>query len=39
MTVQVALWGKVPTHGDFLRLGSTVGPLSAFDAAPPRPCA
>ena len=33
MTAQVALWGKVPTHGDFLRLGSTVAPLSAFDAA------
>jgi hypothetical protein len=33
MTAHVALWGKVPTHGDFLRLGSAAAPLSAFDAA------
>ncbi len=33
MSASVALWGKLPGFGDFLRLGSRSAPLSAIDTA------
>ena len=29
----IAAWGKLPGHGDFLRIGSDSAPVAAFDAA------
>lgn len=29
----IAAWGKLPGHGDFLRIGSESAPVAAFDAA------